>query len=142
MVLGVSKVCGREFKNKSNFQVHERMHTGERPFKCKFCDKAFTSSGNRREHHRRHTQTKLYACKHSNCTQSFHRHVQLIQHSRKVHGVDIKPKKSGCGGRQKYADVDLDDEKIAYVPIETFKDIEPIFEVTKCRDRNAETGLL
>ena len=68
--------------------------------------------------------------------------MQLLQHSRKVHGVELTPKKAGSGGKQKYADVDLDDEKIAYVPIDTFKEFEPIFEVTKCRERNATTGQL
>ena len=70
----VDCTCGKIFRNKSNFKVHERKHTGEKPFKCKFCPKSFSSSGNRKEHHRRHTQNKVYKCEHPGCREAFHRH--------------------------------------------------------------------
>ena len=66
----------------------------------------------------------------------------MVQHCRKAHGLELSPKNAGSGGKQKYADVDLDDDKITYVPIDNFKQFTPIFEVVKCKERNQDTGQL
>jgi len=98
------QICGKTFKTKSNFQVHERSHTGEKPYACMYCGRRFTSSGNRREHHRRHNDKKIYKCIEPSCGQSFHRYNILVLHCQKVHKKQIDPSKKGNGGRIKYED--------------------------------------
>ena len=42
--------------------MHERTHSGERPYQCRFCDYRASQSGNMAAHERRHTGEKPYPC--------------------------------------------------------------------------------
>lgn len=43
-------------------RVHERVHTGDKPYKCAYCDYRSAQVGNTRIHERRHTGVKPYPC--------------------------------------------------------------------------------
>ncbi|KAL6109029.1 uncharacterized protein ACO6RY_12247 [Pungitius sinensis] len=52
--------CGQTFKFLSQFIIHQRVHTGERPFKCPECDKGFSKNSNLNLHLKTHKKCKIY----------------------------------------------------------------------------------
>ena len=50
------------FLTNNCLMMHERMHTGEKPYKCKVCDIMFTLSSYLKNHQRLHTDEKPYKC--------------------------------------------------------------------------------
>lgn len=43
-------ICTRLFPSPASLQMHLRVHTGERPFKCHLCDRAFKRKGHLASH--------------------------------------------------------------------------------------------
>ena len=46
----ICAVCGKGFDFPSHMERHNRIHSGIKPFACKFCDRRFATKGNMQSH--------------------------------------------------------------------------------------------
>jgi KRAB domain-containing zinc finger protein len=114
--------CGLKCSSPMRLQVHERIHTGERPFFCTACGKTFMSQINLnrhtqalhvqkshmcstcgkiftcvaylKRHQRSHTNSALPPVKCEYCRRQFTLQASLMRHVRQFHNIDgIYPRK-------------------------------------------------
>ncbi|XP_068112803.1 zinc finger protein 84-like isoform X2 [Hyperolius riggenbachi] len=86
--------CGKSYQRKSEFIVHLRLHTGERPFSCSVCGKGFLRKAHLLVHHKIHSGERPFSC--TECGKSFSQRGHLFTHQ-KIHRGERPFSCSECG---------------------------------------------
>lgn len=80
--------CSQVFKFQSQFIIHQRVHTGERPYQCPECDKAFSKNSNLNLHLKMHRKNdgsqKCQICRRMFPTSEYEDHVKTHTLNRKI----------------------------------------------------------
>ncbi|KAL7287247.1 hypothetical protein TKK_0018376 [Trichogramma kaykai] len=83
------KRCGKTFPDRYSYKLHSKTHEGEKCYKCDLCPYASISSRHLESHMLIHTDQKPYQCDH--CYQSFRQKQLLKRHCNLYHNPSYVP---------------------------------------------------
>ncbi|CAO2578432.1 GDNF-inducible zinc finger protein 1 [Lemmus lemmus] len=73
-------LCGKGLSSKTSLRMHERTHTGDRPYGCTKCEAKFSQPSALKTHMRIHTGERPFIC--DECGARFTQNHMLIYHKR------------------------------------------------------------
>ena len=82
------KECGKAFTPNITLRIHMITHTGARPYKCKECEKVFMNPSSLKIHESSHTGERPYQCQ---CGKTFR-----TQNAFRIHEITVEEKPYKC----------------------------------------------
>ncbi|XP_060520867.1 zinc finger protein 595-like [Cylas formicarius] len=83
----VCDICGKDFAHRQALRLHQKGHSGVKPYQCRFCPKTFKAIALRNVHEKTHSVERPFACEY--CGTCFKIKEGLRRHI-KTHS-DVKP---------------------------------------------------
>ena len=95
----ICQICQKSFNEKGNLKAHLKFHSEIRPFKCTLCNKEYKTNKHLKDHIKiEHYKIKKFCCKF--CNKNFGRNSNLKAHIKKhTKEKDFECKFEGCGKR-------------------------------------------
>ncbi|XP_045510311.1 transcriptional repressor CTCFL-like isoform X2 [Colias croceus] len=84
------KRCGKTFPDRYSCKMHNKTHEGEKCYKCDLCPYASTTLRHLKSHMLKHTDEKPFVC--DQCNQSFRQKQLLRRHQNLYHNPNYTPK--------------------------------------------------
>jgi len=95
------KYCPKAFKDSTGLKTHHQSHENIKPYKCDICDdKAFRRLEDLKKHQLKHAGIKLHVC--SFCAKSFSSLSTLNSHEKKIHVKVEEVERFNCDQCQAY----------------------------------------
>lgn len=76
-------ICDKKLFHKRTLMMHERMHSGLKPFKCDHCDKAYVSKHSLNAHLVAEMNLRKFVCEY--CPKRYNFHAEVLAHMKQCH---------------------------------------------------------